>query len=114
METLQKMNGWISEKMSSCTDEEKQLIKRLALKNFIDYCKNEQSHLLINYASTDFLDFRVYPSEIVRQIDHNIKNAKNVKNELINQRRMEKIVTKAKNEASVGFASLLRKVCLAF
>jgi E3 ubiquitin-protein ligase BRE1 len=83
------------------------LLERLTLKHYIQYCRNEQENLLVNFASVDYLDYRVYPAEIVRQIYHNIKNGETAFNDLIRARKAEYQMTKAKSSSAVGFSILL-------
>lgn len=106
------MLEWIISKKDGIPEEKKKLLERLTLKHYIQYCRNEQENLLVNFASVDYLDYRVYPAEIVRQIYHNIKNGETAFNDLIRARKAEYQMTKAKSSSAVGFSILLNGVCL--
>ena len=101
------MTEWLNAEKAEMSNHQKKLLERLTLKHFIEYCRTEQEYILVDNASRDYLDYRVYPSEIVRQIYHNISSANIAFNELKKQRKYEYQITKAKYSGAIGFSNLL-------
>uniref|UniRef100_A0A914XVQ7 Uncharacterized protein n=1 Tax=Panagrolaimus superbus TaxID=310955 RepID=A0A914XVQ7_9BILA len=106
-ENLKKLIEWLDSKKLKLSDEKKKLLERLILKHFIQYCRAEQEQILLCGASEDYLDYRVYPVEIVREIYHNVKEGEAAFNELRQLRNAEQKMSKAKTSSAVGFAKLL-------
>uniref|UniRef100_A0AC34F3R6 E3 ubiquitin protein ligase n=1 Tax=Panagrolaimus sp. ES5 TaxID=591445 RepID=A0AC34F3R6_9BILA len=106
-ENLRNLIQWLDSKKLKLSDDKKKLLERLILKHFIQYCRAEQEHILLCGASEDYLDYRVYPVEIVREIYHNVKEGEAAFNELRQLRNAEQKMSKAKTSSAVGFAKLL-------